>query len=618
MTTEATWLEAEYTSLVARLRAIGELRMVGAAGGEPVLLRQSAGASVPVLVLPGGDVIEPGRLRSDPAARFDLVVAAPDRRLFAATVSAGGSERARLVVFDRDGRLIRDVGDVSWHSPVGWRPDGSGVLYFPADAADPFRRVLSCVALDGGPVPLRDLGRAAQVTMSVGRNPLVVALGVARQAAATDRVVAVSLDDECSQVLAEHVLPTGGVRVTAKAMTGGLGITLVHHPDRPCSAYLVDLRAAAGVTDGRPLFQGSDETRLTDACFVPGVDGGSFAFVQRGVGGDELYGVPAAGGPAWPVAGVGRGTLIAPVATGRPDELLVAYEDFGTPTRVYRQHLRSGASEPAARLDERGVPDVRHRLLRVPAGDGEWIPVHELTPAGDATDPDGPVLVSMYGGFGVAETPRCAATNLAWIARGHRCVLVCPRGGSERGPGWHEAGRGRRKGRGLTDLVEAIGHLQDTGRLCAATTVAFGASHGGTLLASAVLSAPDRFRAAAIVAAPLDLLRLDTHVMGRLWRHEFGDSADPDDAAALRAVSPLSLVRPGGRYPDLLLLASSSDERVPVAQSRDFADAVRAAHPDNRVTLRDPQTAHVPRTADTQLRMTVEVLAFLEAATGRK
>ncbi|GAA2611719.1 hypothetical protein GCM10010399_48200 [Dactylosporangium fulvum] len=63
MTTGATSLEAEYTSLVSRLRAIGELKVVSVMGGEPVLLRQSAGVPAPILVMPPDGMVESARLR---------------------------------------------------------------------------------------------------------------------------------------------------------------------------------------------------------------------------------------------------------------------------------------------------------------------------------------------------------------------------------------------------------------------------------------------------------------------------------------------------------------------------------------------------------------------------
>jgi prolyl oligopeptidase len=64
---------------------------------------------------------------------------------------------------------------------------------------------------------------------------------------------------------------------------------------------------------------------------------------------------------------------------------------------------------------------------------------------------------------------------------------------------------------------------------------------------------------------------------GRTWIPEYGTAEKPEDFKTLHAYSPYHHVRPGVRYPALLMMASDHDDRVDPMHARKFVAAVQNA-----------------------------------------
>src|SRR6185369_6691779 len=87
---------------------------------------------------------------------------------------------------------------------------------------------------------------------------------------------------------------------------------------------------------------------------------------------------------------------------------------------------------------------------------------------------------------------------------------------------------------------------------------------------------PDLFKA-LIADVPLtDMLRYTKLYTGSVWINEYGDPDDPVEGAALRAYSPLQNVRAGVRYPEMLLVTSTADDRVHPSHARRLAEKLRS------------------------------------------
>jgi prolyl oligopeptidase len=62
---------------------------------------------------------------------------------------------------------------------------------------------------------------------------------------------------------------------------------------------------------------------------------------------------------------------------------------------------------------------------------------------------------------------------------------------------------------------------------------------------------------------------------GRTWVPEYGSPDDPEDFKVLRAYSPYHALKPGVRYPPLLMMSADHDDRVDPMHARKFVAAVQ-------------------------------------------
>jgi len=87
-----------------------------------------------------------------------------------------------------------------------------------------------------------------------------------------------------------------------------------------------------------------------------------------------------------------------------------------------------------------------------------------------------------------------------------------------------------------------------------------------------VLTRDPELLGAVVCQVPLlDMLRYHRLLAGASWMAEYGDPDDPADRAYLESWSPYANVSPERRYPPLLLLTSTRDDRVHPGHARKMA-----------------------------------------------
>ena len=104
------------------------------------------------------------------------------------------------------------------------------------------------------------------------------------------------------------------------------------------------------------------------------------------------------------------------------------------------------------------------------------------------------------------------------------------------------------------------------------------------------------------------MVRYERFRIAELWSREYGSAADPEAFSWLYAYSPYHRVRPGVRYPPVLLTTGEADARVDPMHARKMAARLQAANPGGLVLLRveeraghgqgKPVTKQVPEEAD--------------------
>jgi prolyl oligopeptidase len=265
---------------------------------------------------------------------------------------------------------------------------------------------------------------------------------------------------------------------------------------------------------------------------------------------------------------------------GAPDarETFYLFAGFTAPGTVYRYDLASGKSTPwkAPRV---AFDPASFETTQVffPSKDGTKVPMFLTAKKGLPLDGNNPTILYAYGFGGISTTPRFDAARIAWLERGGIYAVVNIRGGGEYGEAWHNAARRTHRQVAFDDFLAAGDWLVANKYTSPAHLGATGASGGGMLVGGALVQRPDLFGAVLPFAGVHDLLRFHLFGQGAGWQGDLGSPDEPAEFAALRATSPLHNVKPGTRYPAVLLVTADHDVRVAPLHSYKFAATLQAA-----------------------------------------
>ncbi|WP_436970785.1 prolyl oligopeptidase family serine peptidase [Micromonospora rifamycinica] len=209
------------------------------------------------------------------------------------------------------------------------------------------------------------------------------------------------------------------------------------------------------------------------------------------------------------------------------------------------------------------------------SADGTRVPYSVV---GDPAVSAGPTLLTGYGGFEVSLAPHYdGVVGRCWLARGGSYVVANIRGGGEYGPRWHRAALRENRPRAYEDFAAVAADLVARGITTPERLGIEGGSNGGLLMGAMLTRYPTLVGAVVANVPLLDMRRFHRLLAGASWMAEYGDPDVPADWAFLRDYSPYHNVRPGVRYPPVLLVTSTRDDRVHPGHARKMA-ALLAEH----------------------------------------
>jgi dipeptidyl aminopeptidase/acylaminoacyl peptidase len=236
-------------------------------------------------------------------------------------------------------------------------------------------------------------------------------------------------------------------------------------------------------------------------------------------------------------------------------------------------------------------------------------------PAAQFTGPR-PVMVNIHGGPENNERAR-------WLGRSNYFLnelgvaLLYPnvRGSSGFGRKFEQMDNGVNREGAIKDIGATLDWIATRPDLDKTRVVLTGASYGGWLALEAGIYYNDRIRAIIEGAGQTDLVTyLETTEAARQQnrREEFGDERDPQTAAFLKSISPVTRAK-DLRKPTFLL-QGGKDVRVPVGQARELVDALKK----NNATVwyaefADMNHENFPGTAANYNWMLAAWIAFMKA-----
>jgi prolyl oligopeptidase len=300
------------------------------------------------------------------------------------------------------------------------------------------------------------------------------------------------------------------------------------------------------------------------AAIYSNVVGSVHAFTRRGDGwADETKALPGNGS-----------TDIVSVDSFGPDAMF-RFESYLTPPTLYLDD-GGGAPRPIKALPARfDASGLLAEQLEAKSKDGTGVPYFVVRPK-TLRGPT-PTVLYGYGGFEVSLTPSYSASaGRLWLTRGGVYVVANIRGGGEFGPAWHDAALKTNRQRAFDDFAAVAEDLERRGLTTPKQLGIMGGSNGGLLVATVMTQIPAKL-GAVVCSVPLIDMIAYTHIgAGASWVGEYGDPADPKMREYIMGYSPYQNVQPDVRYPPVLFVTTTTDDRVTPAHARKMAAKMEA------------------------------------------
>lgn len=309
----------------------------------------------------------------------------------------------------------------------------------------------------------------------------------------------------------------------------------------------------------------------------------------------------------------GLGTV--PAVRARPEgghEAWFSYTDFGTPPRVLRYDMTTGAvSEWARPSGDIGDLTVAARQITYRSYDGTAVRMFVLTDGTEAGPR--PTILNGYGGFNNPVPAVYSPVIAAWIASGGVYAIASLRGGNEEGEEWHRAGMRENKQNVFDDFAAAADWLVASGITTTARLGILGGSNGGLLVGTALTQHPEKYGAVVCTKPLLDMLRYELFGLGETWNGEYGSVHDPVEFEWLYAYSPYHNVKEGVAYPATLFTVFEGDTRVDTLHARKLCAALQHATSGDAPILirRELGVGHAGRSVSRAVELAADHLAFL-------
>ena len=173
-----------------------------------------------------------------------------------------------------------------------------------------------------------------------------------------------------------------------------------------------------------------------------------------------------------------------------------------------------------------------------------------------------PTWISAYGSYGSSYTPAFAGRTLALVDAGAIIGYANVRGGGEYGRAWHRAGQLENKPNTWRDLIAVCEELCATKVTSPQHLAIGGRSAGGITVGRAMTERPDLFAAVIDGVGWSNPLRYVVEQDGYGEEPEWGRIDELAGYQALKAIDSYQSIRPGTRYPAVLLTTGVTDPRV--------------------------------------------------------
>ncbi|GAB4238090.1 MAG: prolyl oligopeptidase family serine peptidase [Acidobacteriota bacterium] len=262
------------------------------------------------------------------------------------------------------------------------------------------------------------------------------------------------------------------------------------------------------------------------------------------------------------------GTISIASTSVSATDYYVTFTDFLTPTSLYRvERGRATLVKQMPAYFDASALEVLQK--EADSADGTRIPYFVVKRKDLELDGSNPTLLYGYGGFEIPMLPRYnPVTGAAWLERGGVYAVANIRGGGEFGARWHQAALKKNRHKAYEDFI-AVAEALIAEKITSPRHLGImGGSNGGLLVGAVFTKRPDLFNAVVCQVPLLDMKRYSHLLAGASWIAEYGDPDDPDMWEYIKTYSPYHNVKPDARYPRVLFMTSTKDDRVHPGHAR--------------------------------------------------
>jgi prolyl oligopeptidase len=248
---------------------------------------------------------------------------------------------------------------------------------------------------------------------------------------------------------------------------------------------------------------------------------------------------------------------------------LFAYDGTGAPKEIKSEPARFYASNLAVTQNW------------ATSRDGTKVPYFLIRPR----DAQGsvPTILYSYGGFELSLNPwywndghRPIYPGEPWFSKGGAIAVANIRGGGEFGPRWHQAALKANRQRAFDDFAAVAMDLERRGLTTPKQLGIVGASNGGVLTTVTMTQHPELLSAVVSQRPLVDMLRYTRFGAGQSWVEEYGDPAKAADRTWIAKYSAYQKVQPNVKYPPILFITETTDDRVTPIWARMMAAKMEA------------------------------------------
>ncbi|MBV9570299.1 MAG: S9 family peptidase [Alphaproteobacteria bacterium] len=257
------------------------------------------------------------------------------------------------------------------------------------------------------------------------------------------------------------------------------------------------------------------------------------------------------------------------------------YQSFTQPPTLYHY---AGTGAPKAIKSEPSRFDASNLSVTqnwATSRDGTQVPYFLIRPK----DTKGPIptILYSYGGFELSLNPwywndghRPIYPGEPWFSKGGAIAVANIRGGGEFGPAWHQTALKEHRQRAFDDFAAVAMDLEQRKFSTPKQLGIVGASNGGVLTTVTMTQHPELLNAVVCQRPLVDMMRYTRFGAGQSWVEEYGDPANAPDRAWIAKYSAYQKVKAGEKYPSILFITETTDDRVTPIWARMMAAKMEA------------------------------------------